>query len=159
MRKARHQKLFNDKFMKTIECIKPSTERQSIEDVYNYLQSNKMSVNDINYSNIQDVLSKSGNYIGQFYIKPSLANRRMLDLNIENVAQDVVTLNKQEHNDNDWAYKNNEFQKIFVMHNDGDKALIALTYNDSWSPFITNIIDTTNIYFEGNIAEQIIEYY
>jgi homogentisate 1,2-dioxygenase len=158
MRKPRQQKTFNDKFQITTDIIKPSFEKKVYEQLKQFLTQNKLKINDINHKNLKEILSKTNLYQGVFYIQPDFANRKMLNLNIENVAQDVVKLNKQIHNDNDWAYNNDEFQKVYVLHNDGVNALICITYNDSFTPLIIQSINTVNIYFEGNIAKQIIEF-
>jgi len=76
----------------------------------------------------------------------------LLKMNIENVYQDLVSLNKTKHNNNDWAYNNNKFQKIYVLGYDGKNALLGITYKDSWSPFLTTVVDMSYIYLEGNIA-------
>lgn len=80
---------------------------------------------------------------------------KLFNLNLESVYLNLVKLDKQEHNDKYWAYKQNEFQKIFVLENDGKNALIALTYKDSFCPIIIDTIDTNYIYFEGNMGKEL----
>ena len=157
MRKPRHQKTFNDKFQITTDKIKPSFERKVYEQLEQFLTQSRLKMNDIDHKNLKEILSKTNLYQGVFYIQPDFANRKMLNLNIENVAQDVVRLNKQNHNENDWAYDNDEFQKVYVLHNDGENALVCITYNDCFAPLIIQSINTMNIYFEGNMAKQILE--
>jgi len=151
LRKPRHQKLFNDKFMITTDKVSISF-KQEVFDKLREIENEQ----EINYKNAKEILVGLDLYIGTFYINPDAANWKLLNLNVENVYQDVVKLNKQKHNDNDWAYSNDEFQKVYVLANDGERALVFLTYNDSWCPFILDRIDTENIYFEGNIAKAIL---
>lgn len=145
-RKFRNKKTFSDKFPITDDKIKPSMEREISKKLGNL----KIK---INHKNIKESLVSLNLYLGTFYIKPSDANFKLLNLNLEDIYQDLVMLNKQEHNDNDWVYNNNEFQKIYVLKFDGKNAIVALTYNDSFVPFIIDTIYTSNIVFEGNMAK------
>jgi len=155
MRKERHQKTFNDKFRITHSKLDTNTFNTiqniiSIEEIK--LLKSKLP---LSFSNFEEIIRQNGLYEGLFYIKPSDSNR-LLSLNLENVHQNLATLNKQSHDDNDWAYDNNQFQKIFVLANDGDRAFISFLYNDHFINYIIDSIDTTNIFFEGNIAKPII---
>lgn len=147
--KKRHLKLFNDKFPISSDKLERDT------DLYNLISNATKNI-DITHKNIKQILSNLNLYLGVFYIKPSDVNFNLLNLNLENVYQDTVKLNKQEHSDNDWSYDNDEFQKVFVLKFNGSHAIVALTYNDSWSPLIVDTIPTHNIYFEGNIAKSLL---
>jgi hypothetical protein len=146
----RHQKFFKDKFLISSEKIRSLSIINSM--IFNHTRDTP-----ITFKNVQSILSSLNLYLGVFYIKPSDANFNLLNLNLENVYQDTVKLNKQSHSDNDWAYTNDEFQKVYVLDFDGKNAIIALFYNDPFSPFIIDQIPTENIFLEGNIAKSILE--
>ena len=147
--KQRHLKLFDEKFSISSDKLERDT------DLYNLISDATKNI-DITHKNIKQILSNLNLYLGVFYIKPSDVNFNLLNLNLENVYQDTVKLNKQEHSDNDWSYDNDEFQKVFVLKFNGSHAIVALTYNDSWSPLIVDTIPTHNIYLEGNIAKSLL---
>ena len=149
MRKERHQKFFKDKFIISTEKATSSS------DIHTLISEATKNIK-LDHKNIKNVLTSLNLYLGTFYVKPTDVNHNLLNLNLENIYQDTVKLNKQEHNDNDWAYDNDEFQKVYVLSFDGEHAIVALTYNDSWTPFIVDCIYTENIYFEGNMAKSII---
>lgn len=146
--KERHQKLFNDKFIintndKILKCLEVSNE------INLELKRNKKSI--LTQDELKNILVQNNKYIGCFYASPNIVNYE-LSLNLEDVYLDLSKLNKQNHNENCWAYDNNEYQKFFVLENNGKKALIATTYKDSFAPIIFDVIDTDLIGFEGNIA-------
>ena len=151
MRKERHQKLFQDKF-DISEEKRSSTEIDT--EISFYAKQNKI---DVNEKSIKGILAALSLYEGVFYIKPSDVNRNLLRLNLEGVYQNVIKLRKGEHQDNDWAYDNDEFQKVYVLSFDGEYAIIALIYNDSFCPIIVDKIPTHDIYLEGNMAKSIRE--
>jgi len=150
MRKERQLKLFEEKFTINSERVLPSEERRIQEELTKI--ENKTN---ITYKNIKEILSSLGLYNGVFYVTPNDANFNLLNLNLENVYQDVAKLNKQDHGENDWAYDNDEFQKVYVLKYDGKNAIVALTYKDSWTPIIIDTINTENIQLEGNIASRL----
>jgi len=151
MRKERQLKLFEEKFAINTDKVLYSEERE-IQEILK--KENKK--NPINHKNIKEVLSALGLYNGVFYVNPEDVNFKLLDLNLENIHQDLTKLNKQNHGENDWAYDNDEFQKVYVLKYDGDHAIVALTYNYVlYSPLIVDTILTNHIQLKGNIASRL----
>jgi hypothetical protein len=157
-RKPRQQKFFNEKFSTNIEKITCNTRR----DVWDAIQKEAKATEKQNVRNmppherLKKILAKNELYNGSFFISPELINHKLLGLNLEDVYLDLATLKKQDHGDKSWCYREDEFQRVFVVYNDGEKALCALNYNDSWSPIILDTVFTLNTYFEGNICRNII---
>lgn len=156
-RKDRHQKLFNEKFQKNTERIDRAAESKASQIIYDAYSRNRKRDGTSLMSNqeLKEILSKNSLYIGTFYVPPKEINRT-LRLNLEGVHMNLSRLEKQDNEDDCWAYGRDEFQKVFVIENDGERALCALTYDDSFCPYIIDIVDTTNLYLEGNIGRSII---
>jgi hypothetical protein len=150
MRKPRHQKFFNDKFAISHDSIK-GIEKEILIKLDNFLLGINKKRDYISHKNIIDLLSKIDFYLGVFYIAPNDVNH-LLNLNMENIYQDVVKLSDVSHNENDWAYNNDDFQKVFVLANDGQQAVIGAIYNEfPGNIFITNTISTCFLCLEGNM--------
>jgi hypothetical protein len=158
-RKERHQKLWNDKFQITCSKLSEQKIKTKINNFHFSLDRKIKSKGDTKITNteLKELLIQNDLYLGTFYIEPRLTSFNGLDLNLENVYMDLVNLQKTEHDDKDWAYDFNQFQKVYVIANNGEYSKVALTYKDSWCPFIFATVFNDTIYFEGNIGKSLFE--
>jgi len=156
--KSRHQKFFNDKFLITTTKVKNSMKENIISIIKEQFRKLNKKNPYIKMSNqlLKELLIKNSLYEGVFYISPNDVNS-LLNLNLETVHSNLSKLEKQNHGETSWDCDNNEFQKVFVISNDGENAIIAVTYNDAWCQYIFDIIPTNNIFFEGNIGKNILK--
>jgi len=156
-RKERHQKFWNDKFQITCSKLSEPQIKTKLNN-FHYSLDRKIKSNGerkLKNCELKELLIQNDLYLGTFYIEPDLTSFRGLDLNLENVYMDLVELQKTKHNDKDWAYNFNQFQKVYVMANNGKDSIVALTYKDSWSPYVITRVFNDSLYFEGNIGKSL----
>ena len=151
--KPRKQKLFHEKFP-----ISSNSNHATESDLQGKLDFIfKKNQKTCNNQNLKEALVSLNAYEGSFYIEPDLVNFKALNLNLEDVYLHLSTLDKTKHKDKYWAYKTNQFQKVFVAKVFKETAIIVIVYNDSWTPLITQTIFLENLYLEGNLCKLILE--
>jgi hypothetical protein len=152
LRKERTEKLFNEKFSINCSWVNVNCEQTVLENIQRYCKKNNISK--LNSKNIKSILTQLDIYLGSFYISPQNTND-IFGFNLENVHQSLSTLNKRAHSENDWAYSNTEFQKVYVLKYDGSIALTLVLYNDNWSDYLIGKIRTNSLYLKGNMCGDI----